>query len=1062
MQHSSSNSSSSSSSSAIGSSDRESSAPSAAGGHNANKTTASSAASDQHAYLVSRTTPPQRSDAPLLLSLRGHSFAVVEEELCAAYRLMLSAHEQQLQLRARSSWHTSTAAAVVSRGATRGGGSSSDNFNSISGVGGVGGEYRGASPASSNFNLASVSAFACGGALFATRAIASLLPLSVASRARVALLLARRGWRRLATTTTASTYRPLTPASSSSSSSAVSASPGASPPIAASPSADKATVTIGTPSSSSGSGGGTSSSSSSSSGGLVASMSRLFASLLRLLEPTSSDGDSAAPLLPAVPSAVLVVEGHALRHLLGHGSSSSMPHTDSTFNVWGAPHTNSAVATASASAASGAAHTPSGRMIALPDGSLLTPSAAFLSLALSCGTVICCRCSPAQKASLVTLVRSRGLTTLAIGDGGNDVAMIQAADVGVGIAGREGQQAARAADFSFSRFRFLRRLLLVHGRRSYYRTSLVSQYTFYKSQLICFVQLLFNARCAFSGCSLLDTLSLTGYNMVYTALAGTLLVLDTDEEEAVIEADPTLYRASAARTWITPTTFVAWAARAFTQALIVFILCCGIADGGLIDGASLDQATLSYVAYSSVIVLQMLTLVTEMRRPTALNHAVNAGSLTIYAAQILIRNSWPVSSSSAGTASAILASPGLQLAILLAVVAMALPPWIGHAWGLIDRAQSANSRSSSGKAEVNASRRGSDSPSPRPSSSPSSHVSVRQGGSRNASSLHTSATAAAAAAAASAVGWKQRLAIFNRVPPPSSASPSRRWWSDILGAEAAAAAAAATTVSGEEEGDKEQQQQLQHQHVRRKRRAVHGRHEHQHRHQQRYADDTARSGSSRGTTSGNSGNSSGGPNSSFLPAAVSAPTRSGASASSAGTRTYASLPASALSSSLDSVGGDGRLTRGDYHQLQLSQVATRGDTGGQLQLGGVSSSLPAVPVTPPPPQQPFSQFTHKSAAAAAARSRSNDGASIISGNSSGGGSNSSTGSIIGRIGAALRWGLNSTTTSMPPSSTGSSTGSGHGAVAVALAQDSDDDRTPGTQSKDPRFKVRPGGGAKEV
>lgn len=72
----------------------------------------------------------------------------------------------------------------------------------------------------------------------------------------------------------------------------------------------------------------------------------------------------------------------------------------------------------------------------------------FLQLTLNADTVICCRVTPSQKAQVVTLVKNSKRMTLAIGDGGNDVSMIQAAHVGVGIAGREGLQAARAADYS--------------------------------------------------------------------------------------------------------------------------------------------------------------------------------------------------------------------------------------------------------------------------------------------------------------------------------------------------------------------------------------------------------------------------------------------------------------------------------------------------------------------------------------------------------------------------------------------------------------------------------------
>ncbi|KAK3100430.1 hypothetical protein FSP39_019862 [Pinctada imbricata] len=106
----------------------------------------------------------------------------------------------------------------------------------------------------------------------------------------------------------------------------------------------------------------------------------------------------------------------------------------------------------------------------------------FLDLAISCKAVICCRVSPLQKAELVELVKdSVKAITLAIGDGANDVGMIQAAHVGVGISGVEGLQAACASDYAIAQFRFLNKLLLVHGAWSYYRLCKLILYSFYKN-----------------------------------------------------------------------------------------------------------------------------------------------------------------------------------------------------------------------------------------------------------------------------------------------------------------------------------------------------------------------------------------------------------------------------------------------------------------------------------------------------------------------------------------------------------------------------------------------------
>ena len=106
----------------------------------------------------------------------------------------------------------------------------------------------------------------------------------------------------------------------------------------------------------------------------------------------------------------------------------------------------------------------------------------FLDVAKRCHAVICCRATPLQKAAVVDLVKSNlNQMTLAIGDGANDVSMMQKANVGVGIAGKEGMQAVMASDFAMARFKFLVKLLLVHGHWCYSRLANMMYYFFYKN-----------------------------------------------------------------------------------------------------------------------------------------------------------------------------------------------------------------------------------------------------------------------------------------------------------------------------------------------------------------------------------------------------------------------------------------------------------------------------------------------------------------------------------------------------------------------------------------------------
>eukprot|EP00602_Paraphysomonas_sp_CaronLab_P005224 CAMPEP_0185037446 /NCGR_PEP_ID=MMETSP1103-20130426/31882_1 /TAXON_ID=36769 /ORGANISM="Paraphysomonas bandaiensis, Strain Caron Lab Isolate" /LENGTH=1289 /DNA_ID=CAMNT_0027575425 /DNA_START=341 /DNA_END=4210 /DNA_ORIENTATION=- len=158
------------------------------------------------------------------------------------------------------------------------------------------------------------------------------------------------------------------------------------------------------------------------------------------------------------------------------------------------------------------------------DGDMLTrllgdPHAEKLLLILAriCKSVLACRVSPEQKRLLVKLVK-RGISphpiTLAIGDGANDVAMIQEAQVGVGISGKEGRQAVNSSDFAIAQFRFLKRLMLVHGRTDYRRVSKVVLYSFYKNIVLTFTLFFFQFFCGYSGLSFFDDYIYSSYNFI--------------------------------------------------------------------------------------------------------------------------------------------------------------------------------------------------------------------------------------------------------------------------------------------------------------------------------------------------------------------------------------------------------------------------------------------------------------------------------------------------------------------------------------------------------------------
>ena len=97
-------------------------------------------------------------------------------------------------------------------------------------------------------------------------------------------------------------------------------------------------------------------------------------------------------------------------------------------------------------------------------------------------SIICCGCSPIEKAQIVKFVKNHTKeTTLAIGDGENDVNMIKEADVGIGIFGKEGSQAAFNSDYAFSEFQYLKQLLFVNGRFTLLRNTYFLNIFFFKN-----------------------------------------------------------------------------------------------------------------------------------------------------------------------------------------------------------------------------------------------------------------------------------------------------------------------------------------------------------------------------------------------------------------------------------------------------------------------------------------------------------------------------------------------------------------------------------------------------
>ncbi|XP_025838057.2 phospholipid-transporting ATPase VA isoform X1 [Vulpes vulpes] len=198
----------------------------------------------------------------------------------------------------------------------------------------------------------------------------------------------------------------------------------------------------------------------------------------------------------------------------------------------------------------------------------------FLFLAKQCRSVLCCRSTPLQKSMVVKLVRSKlKAMTLAIGDGANDVSMIQVADVGVGISGQEGMQAVMASDFAVPRFRYLERLLIVHGHWCYSRLANMVLYFFYKNTMFVGLLFWFQFYCGFSASAMIDQWYLIFFNLLFSSLPQLVTgVLDKDVPADVLLTAPQLYKSGQNMEEYRPRTFWLNMADAAFQSLVCFFI----------------------------------------------------------------------------------------------------------------------------------------------------------------------------------------------------------------------------------------------------------------------------------------------------------------------------------------------------------------------------------------------------------------------------------------------------------------------------------------------------------
>ncbi|XP_072246377.1 phospholipid-transporting ATPase IC [Leuresthes tenuis] len=235
--------------------------------------------------------------------------------------------------------------------------------------------------------------------------------------------------------------------------------------------------------------------------------------------------------------------------------------------------------------------------------------ASFMSLAEQCHSVLCCRVTPAQKAEIVKLVRKHtSSVTMSIGDGANDVNMIKTAHVGVGLVGVEGGQAVQNADFGLSQFRFLQRLLLVHGRWSYRRISFFLRYFLFKTCGFALVHIWFGFFNGFSAQSLYETWFIALYTVFYTAAP--IMCVAIFEQDVSAESSlklPELYKCGQTQELSSPMKLSLCLVYAVYTSLVLFFIPFGVFYDTAFDYQTMAVAVAMAATFAATIEIVLMT-----------------------------------------------------------------------------------------------------------------------------------------------------------------------------------------------------------------------------------------------------------------------------------------------------------------------------------------------------------------------------------------------------------------------------------------------------------------------
>ena len=301
----------------------------------------------------------------------------------------------------------------------------------------------------------------------------------------------------------------------------------------------------------------------------------------------------------------------------------------------------------------------------------------FVELTKKCSSIICCRVSPLQKAEIVSIMRNKtNKMAVAIGDGANDVGMILQADVGIGISGKEGRQAVLASDFAISKFKFLKRLLLVHGRLNFYRNVECINYSFYKNTTFAINQIIFACFSHFSGNTIYNSILYTVYNVFFTSIP--IIVFSGADRDVSLDSmmkTPELYQMDGNKKWLQSyirfiMNIFLGAAHAVLSFFITFLICTPFVST---TGFQITKEEFGAILYMVVVTIVNVRVAQFCNYWTWMHFVSLIGSVLIFPTLLIIVDYMHLSVSIQHVSLRVVSMPQFWLSMLTSAFVVAIP-----------------------------------------------------------------------------------------------------------------------------------------------------------------------------------------------------------------------------------------------------------------------------------------------------------------------------------------------------------------------------------------------------